>query len=69
MANEWAKWFAWYPVEVDAYKIEEIKNGRMRYKVWGKWVERRVIIRTDEDGNLEENIKINQVIQYRLPQG
>jgi hypothetical protein len=39
--NEWHRWFAWYPVEVDAYEVSEIRNGKMSYQVWWAWVDYR----------------------------
>lgn len=48
-ADGWERYFAWWPVEVDAYCVSEIQNGKMRYLKWG-WVERRWDSWTDEDG-------------------
>ena len=57
---KWTRWFAWYPVEVDAYKENEIRNGKMRYKVWLEWVECRM----SPDGNPPDDVSI---MKYRLP--
>ena len=37
---KWERWFARYPVEVEAYNVDEIVRGKFRYKVWLRWVER-----------------------------
>lgn len=38
--EKWERWFAYFPVRVDAYSIKDIKNGKMNYLKVG-WVERR----------------------------
>jgi hypothetical protein len=50
--TEWEPWFAWYPVEVDAYDVSEIKNGKMRYTVYFRWVKRLYVQSFDEGGEL-----------------
>lgn len=55
-AGEWQPYFAWWPVWVDAYEVSEIKNGKMIYRQCGL-VERRYVIRTDEDGEHWEGWK------------
>jgi|JI10StandDraft_1071094.scaffolds.fasta_scaffold151030_6 hypothetical protein len=57
---EWVLLFAWWPVYVDAYHVDEIRNGQMRYRVWLQYVERLDDKWTDEDGTV-----INR-IRYRL---
>jgi len=47
--GEWQRYFAWWPVTVDAYCVSEIQDHKMSYLKWG-WVERRWHIWTDEDG-------------------
>lgn len=39
--DEWRLWFAWKPVEVDAYDPSEIEDGHTRYTVSMRWVERK----------------------------
>jgi hypothetical protein len=48
----WILWFAWYPVTVDAYSQDEIKNGHFTYTVWWRFVEYQWYEWTDiyEDG-------------------
>lgn len=56
----WEQFFAWWPVIVHAYHEDEIRNGKFRYRVWLRYVERRNEQWTDEDG-----IVINR-IRHRL---
>lgn len=59
---DWQRWFAWYPVVVDAYEVNEIVNGKMRYRVRFRWVERRI------RGEVAPNGDLTDWWQYRLPQ-
>lgn len=57
---QWTRWFAWFPVTVDAYDVSEIRGGKMRYRVWLRWVECRMQPdRADED--------FTPSMQFRLP--
>jgi hypothetical protein len=56
----WSLIFAWLPVYVDAYHVDEIRNGKMHYRVWLQYVERREDSFTDEDGFVVNRIR------YRL---
>jgi hypothetical protein len=47
--GEWRPWFAWKPVEVEAYRDSEIKDGKFRYTVWMRWVARRYIVIDDDE--------------------
>jgi hypothetical protein len=38
----WERWFAWYPVTIDACQPSEIRNENTGYKVWLRWVDRRI---------------------------
>jgi hypothetical protein len=58
---KWTRWFAWYPVGVDAYKESEIRRGKFYYYVWLRWVECR--LRPDDPPPLD-----GTVMQFRLPQ-
>jgi len=60
---KWTRWFAWYPVIIDAYKESEIKNGKLFYKVWLRWVECRIA----PDGDVESGNDSTHM-QFRLPQ-
>ena len=56
----WVLMFAWWPVYVDAYHVDEIRNGKFRYRVWLRYVERMEDRFTDEDGFVISRIR------YRL---
>ncbi len=60
----WCLWFAWYPVYVDAYSPDEIKNGHTRYRVWLQTVEysRHVFVNVDDEDQI-----VHDVWRYRLP--
>jgi hypothetical protein len=58
----WTPWFAWYPVTIDVYNASEIRNGKLHYKVWLRWVE----CRESPDGPAPDHDV--QHMQYRLPQ-
>jgi hypothetical protein len=58
----WESYFAVFPVRVDAYEPNEIKNGKMSYFKVG-WVERQFCQWIDDDDDRTE-IK---VWRYRLP--
>lgn len=61
---EWSRWFAIYPVMVDAYTNQELSdNGnKFRFRKFLCWLERRHVIRDDEDGEHQD------YWEYRLPQ-
>lgn len=61
--NEWHRWFAWYPVEVDAYNVSEIKDGKMRYRVWWVYVDYRW-----DEWQEPENDREWHGFRYRLAQ-
>lgn len=46
--GHWRPWFAWKPVEVEAYRDSEIKDGKFRYTVWFRWVARRYVVIDDD---------------------
>ena len=48
LSGEWQRYFAIWPVEVDAYSVTEPGNGKMRYPKWG-WVDRRWYTWTDDE--------------------
>lgn len=60
IAAGWCLWFAWYPVWVDAYSVDQIINGQMRYRRWLQTVEYRLAEWTDEEGEK------HAVYKYRL---
>lgn len=60
MDDEWKPYFAWWPVLVDAYTVDEIKDGEFNYPKWG-WVERYWHVWTDEEG------EDHATWRYRLP--
>lgn len=62
-AYDWQPWFAWYPSFVDAYDVSEIRKGKMRYRVWLRWVERRLRGAVAPNGDLADGHW-----EYRLPQ-
>lgn len=59
---KWTRWFAWFPVTIDAYDESEIRNGKMRYRVWMCWVECRL---SPDGPPPHEDVSI---MQFRLPQ-
>jgi hypothetical protein len=63
---KWTRWFAWYPVMIDVYKPEEIKNGKMRYRVWWRDVECRQT--PDYDESEGPPYGYSRPMQFRLPQ-
>jgi len=60
----WERWFAWYPVEIDAYNQSEIKDGKLRYRVHLRWVERRFVKRIISDPG--DNLETWSGWEYRL---
>ena len=62
--GEWHRWFAWYPVTVDAYDASEIENGKMSYTRWLTFVDYRWYRWTDNyvDGSPE----VHELWRYRL---
>lgn len=59
--GDWRPWFAWFPVNVDAYRVQDIANGKINYPVCWRWVERRRRM-SMPNGECREHW------QYRLPQ-
>lgn len=59
LSGAWQPYFAWWPVQVDAYSVAEIKDGCMSYPQMG-WVERRWFVFTDEEG------EVHQFWRYRI---
>lgn len=51
---DWHPWFAWYPVDVDVYEVRDIRRGKTRYKVWLRWVERKIVGAVAPDGDLTD---------------
>jgi hypothetical protein len=43
----WEPWFAWHPVEVDAYDVSEIRDRKLRYTVVNQLVARKRGVETD----------------------
>jgi len=48
LSGQWQRYFAWWPVTVDAYDVSEIKDGHMSFSKWG-WVERRWYTWADDE--------------------
>jgi hypothetical protein len=67
-SQPWTAWFAIYPVEVDAYRDDEIKNGKFSYTVFMRWVERRpfTIDDVDDDSGIDREEYIKGRWKYRL---
>lgn len=63
---DWQRWYAWRPVEVDAYKPSEIKNGKFRYRVYMRFVERRFVTKIISDPG--DDAETWSGWEYRLPQ-
>lgn len=59
--TDWHPWFAWFPVNVDAYRVQDIANGKLNYKVCWRWVEYR-------QRAVMPNGERTEHWQYRLPQ-
>lgn len=59
--DPWRPWFSWYPVTIDVYSPSEIRDGQLRYRVWLRWIERR--LRPDGPPPLD----VPKML-YRLPQ-
>lgn len=57
---QWTRWFAWYPVTINVYKVSEIENGKLSYRVWMRWVECRL----RPDGPPPDDFP---QMQFRLP--
>lgn len=57
---QWTLWFAWFPVSVDAYNVSEIRRGKMRYRVWLRWVECRLAPDNPPPNDMPR-------MQFRLP--
>lgn len=62
---DWKPWFAWYPVYVDAYQISEIVNGKTRYAVFGRMVERMWVPERFDDEDTADVYHAHW--NYRLP--
>jgi hypothetical protein len=62
----WRRWFAWWPVTVDAYQVSEIRDQKFSYRVWLRTVEWCFADRVLDD---EDPSHTTRVTLYRLPQG